>query len=212
MLEPTTLMVIAKEPQPGRVKTRLTPAYTVAEAADLALAALYDTLEAVSAMPARRRVLVLDGSPGHWVPTGFEVVPQRGTGLDQRLAAAFDGCDGPAVVVGMDTPQITPALLAPALAPDAWHSCDAWFGPAEDGGFWAMGLAAPDPKLLLGVPMSTAETGAIQRGRLADAGLTVRDLPRLRDIDTAHDAVLVAGQAPGSRFAAAVDRMGPRLG
>ncbi len=68
--------MIAKEPVPGRVKTRLTPPFTPQEAARLAEAALADTLAAAAAAPVARRVLVLDGSPGPWVPPGFEVVPQ----------------------------------------------------------------------------------------------------------------------------------------
>ncbi|MEV8019736.1 DUF2064 domain-containing protein [Streptomyces sp. NPDC086554] len=202
-------MVIAKQPLPGRVKTRLTPPYTPQEAARLAEAALRDTLDAVLAAPARRRVLVLAGEAGPWLPDGFDVVPQCAGGLDQRLAAAFAGCAGPALLIGMDTPQVTPALLAPALGPDAWRDADAWFGPAVDGGFWALGLAEPDPELLRGVPMSTPTTGAAQRGRLTAAGLRVRDLPVLRDVDTAEDASLVAADAPDGRFAQALARLAP---
>ncbi|WP_408050845.1 DUF2064 domain-containing protein [Streptomyces sp. HO565] len=193
----TTLLVIAKEPRPGRVKTRLTPPFTPAQAAALAEAALADTLRAVAATPARRRVLVLDGIPGPWLPAGFDVVPQCAGGLDERLADAFAGCAGPALLVGMDTPQVTPELLTVDFS-----GCDAYFGPAEDGGFWALGLARPDPGLLRGVPMSTAVTGAVQRERLLSAGLRVRDLPPLRDVDTAADARAVAALAPHGRFAA----------
>jgi glycosyltransferase A (GT-A) superfamily protein (DUF2064 family) len=200
----TTLLVIAKEPVPGRVKTRLTPPYTPHEAARLAEAALTDTLCAVLDAGARRRVLVLEGVPGPWLPAGIDVVPQVSGGLDRRIAAAFALCDGPALLIGMDTPQVTPRLLAPALDPAAWQPGTAWFGPATDGGFWCLGLADPDPALVLGVPMSTPDTGAIQRARLVSAGLTVRDLPELRDVDTAHDAEAVARDAPGSRFAAEV--------
>ncbi|MEV6418202.1 DUF2064 domain-containing protein [Streptomyces sp. NPDC051662] len=203
----TTLLVLAKAPLAGRVKTRLTPPFRPEEAASLAEAALCDTLAAVLAAPVQRRLLVLDGVPGGWLPAGIEVIPQSGGGLDERLAAAFGLCTGPAVLVGMDTPQLTPELLAPALAPDAWQNTDAWFGPALDGGFWALGLKAPDPALLLGVPMSVPETGAVQRARLLDAGLAVRDLPPLRDVDTARDATLVAAEAPDSRFAAALGRL-----
>jgi glycosyltransferase A (GT-A) superfamily protein (DUF2064 family) len=204
----TTLLVIAKAPVPGRVKTRLTPPFLPEEAARLAEAALSDTLAAVLAAPVERRVLVLEGAPGPWLPPGLDVVPQSDGGLDERIAAAFALCSGPAVLIGMDTPQVTdPALLAPALAPDAWRGCDAWFGPAVDGGFWALGLAAPDPALLLGVPMSVPRTGAVQRGRLVAAGLTVRNLPLVRDVDTARDAALVAAEAPDSRFAAALSRL-----
>ncbi|MFF0011838.1 DUF2064 domain-containing protein [Streptomyces sp. NPDC005374] len=196
----TTLLVIAKEPRPGRVKTRLTPPFTPEGAAALAEASLADTLDVVARTPARRRVLVLEGMPGPWLPPGFEVVPQCPGGLDERLAAAFAGCEGPALLIGMDTPQVTEELLTVDFA-----GCDAYFGPAEDGGFWALGLAAPDPSLLRGVPMSTPHTGAAQRARLA--GLRVRELPVLRDVDTAYDAELVAKEAPHGRFAAALGRM-----
>ena len=148
-----TLLVIAKEPRPGRVKTRLTPPFTPEEAAGLAEASLADTLHAVAATPATRRVLVLDGAPGPWLPPGFDVVAQCAGGLDERLAEAFAGCAGPALLIGMDTPQVTPELLTVDFA-----DCDAWFGPAQDGGFWALGLACPDPALLRGVPMSTPMT------------------------------------------------------
>ncbi|MEU2540792.1 TIGR04282 family arsenosugar biosynthesis glycosyltransferase [Streptomyces iakyrus] len=197
----TTLLVIAKEPRPGRVKTRLTPPFTPGEAAELAEAALADTLHAVAAAPATRRVLVLDGAPGPWLPPGFDVVGQCAGGLDERLAEAFAGCAGPALLIGMDTPQVTPELLTVDFA-----GCDAWFGPAEDGGFWALGLACPDPALLRGVPMSTAVTGDVVRERLAAAGLRVRDLPSLRDVDTAADARAVAALAPRGRFAARLAR------
>lgn len=197
----TTLLVIAKEPRPGRVKTRLTPPFTPEEAAGLAEAALADTLHAVAAVPAARRILVLDGNPGPWLPPRFDVVPQCAGGLDERLADAFARCAGPALLIGMDTPQVTPELLDVDFS-----DCDAWFGPAEDGGFWALGLAEPDPGLLRGVPMSTAVTGALQRERLVRAGLRVRDLPRLRDVDTAADAHAVAALAPHSRFAVRLAR------
>ncbi|WP_405685932.1 DUF2064 domain-containing protein [Streptomyces sp. NBC_01387] len=197
MTSGTTLLVIAKEPLPGRVKTRLCPPFTPQEAARLAGAALADTLDAVLGTPAHRRVLVLAGTPGPWVPPGFDVVEQGAGGLDERLAAAFSLTTGPALLIGMDTPQVTPRLLATGLD---FSTADAWFGPADDGGFWALGLASPDPELLLGVPMSTAHTGTVQRQRLVGAGLTVRDLPLLRDVDTAADAVAVAEQVPDSRF------------
>ncbi|MES4892351.1 DUF2064 domain-containing protein [Streptomyces sp. NPDC096012] len=203
----TTLLVIAKEPRPGRVKTRLTPPFSPQEAAALAQAALTDTLHAVAAAPATRRVLVLDGAPGAWLPPGFEVLPQCAGGLDERLADAFAHCRGPALLIGMDTPQVTPELLTVDFS-----GGDAFLGPAEDGGFWALGLAEADPVLLRGVPMSTPGTGAAQRARLIAAGLRVRELPRLRDVDVAADARAVAALAPHSRFAACLARCTPVAG
>ncbi|MFA1543633.1 TIGR04282 family arsenosugar biosynthesis glycosyltransferase [Actinomadura monticuli] len=204
------LIVIAKEPVPGRVKTRLTPAYTPAEAAALAEAALRDTLAAAAAAPARRRTLALAGTPGPWLPAGFAVAAQRGGGLDERLAAAFDDAwaGRPLVLIGMDTPQVTPALLARAARELGRR--DAVFGPASDGGFWLLGLRRPDARLLRGVPMSRPDTGAVQLARLRGAGLDVGLLPELTDVDTPADAHAVAALAAGGRFAATLRGLGFR--
>ena len=200
------VVVIAKAPVPGRVKTRLTPPFTPAEAAALAEAALADTLAAVACTPVARRVLALDGAAGGWLPPGYEVICQRGGGLDERIASAFADVratwPSPAVLIGMDTPQVTPALLAGACEPLVSGAADATFGLAADGGFWALGLRDIDPALVLGVPMSRPDTGALQLARLESAGLRVRPLPELTDVDTADDAGHIAAATPGSRFAA----------
>ncbi len=196
-----TLLVIAKSPAPGRVKTRLTPPCTPEQAARLAGAALSDTLAAAArSRRAARRVLVLDGASGPWLPRDFEVVPQRGDGLAARLAAAFQAAGGPAFLVGMDTPQVTPDLLDAGLA--ALEHADAAFGAALDGGYWGIGLRRPDPAAFHDVPMSSPTTGAFQRARLDALGLTTALLPSLGDVDTIEDAYAVAAAAPHTRFAA----------
>ncbi|HWG01972.1 MAG TPA: DUF2064 domain-containing protein [Trebonia sp.] len=209
------VIVIAKEPMPGRVKTRLTPPFSFAQGALLAEAALADTLAAAAALPAARRVLALAGAPGPWLPPGFDVTAQRGGGLDERLAHAFadtyDGLPVPMVLIGMDTPQVTPSLLAAAAEPLVTGKADATFGPATDGGFWLLGLREPDPALLVGVPMSRDDTGRHQLARLTAAGLRVRAVPALTDIDTAREAELVAAGIPGSHFAAAFGAATARL-
>ena len=199
-----TLIVIAKAPVAGRVKTRLTPPLRPDQAAALACAALEDTLAAVAdATLADRRVLALDGEPGDWLPAGFELVAQRGDGLAERLAAAFEDVSGPALLVGMDTPQVTPELLDTGLASLA-DGADAVLGAAPDGGYWAIGLERPDARVFAGVPMSQRHTGAVQRRRLNALGLVTHYLPPLRDVDTFVDARAVAAAAPGGRFAAAL--------
>lgn len=191
-----SLAVIAKAPVAGRVKTRLCPPCSAEQAAALAEAALLDTLAAVRAVPADRRVVVLDGE----LPLpGLEVIPQRGAGFDERLGHAFEDLAGPAFLVGMDTPQLTPALLRAGLDALAW--ADAVLAPAPDGGYWGVGLRAPDPRVFLGVPMSAPTTLAAQRSRLAELGLTVAEVSPLRDVDTWEDAVAVAAAAPDTRFA-----------
>ena len=203
------VIVIAKEPIPGRVKTRLSPPFPPADAAALAEAALTDTLNAVADTPVARRLLVLEGVPGDWLPAGFDVIGQRGGGLDERLAAAladaYAGLPMPMVLIGMDTPQVTADQLTDAARSLTTGEADAVFGPASDGGFWLLGLRRPDRSLVAGVPMSQPDTGRVQLERLAGAGLRVALAPRLADVDTFDDAELVAAQIPGSRFAAAFE-------
>ena len=197
----TVLLVLAKAPAVGRSKTRLCPPCTFEEAARLAEAALADTLTAVAATRAARRVLVLDGEPGPWLPPGVDVIPQRGRGLDERLAAAFEDAGGSAFLIGMDTPQVTPALLERSVARLCHPAVDTVLGPSDDGGYWGIGLREPDPDMLLGVPMSRPDTCAAQRRRLRRLGLVVAELPGLRDADLIEDAWAVASAIPRSRFA-----------
>lgn len=201
---PTTLVVMAKAPAPGRSKTRLCPPCTPVQAAAVAEAALLDTLDVVAAAPAQRRVLALEGPPGSWVPPGFDVITQRGDGLDERLAAVFADLDGPTLLVGMDTPQLRVEHLSDAVTRLHAPGIDAVLGHAPDGGWWAMGLRVPDPAAVLGVPMSTDDTGRQQEARLCELGLAVDHLPELRDVDRWDDALAAAALAPAGRFAAAV--------
>jgi len=196
------LIVIAKAPVAGRVKTRLCPPCTPAQAARLARAALADTLAACDAAAVGRRVLALDGEPDGLLPPGWEVVAQRGDGLAERLAHAFADVGGPACLIGMDTPQVTADQLSAALA--ALLRADAVFGPAHDGGFWAIGLREPDAAVFAQVPMSRDDTGAVQRARLEQLGLRTIDLPPLLDFDDIAAARAVAAHAPAGRFAAAL--------
>lgn len=209
-MEDVTLLVIAKEPVAGRVKTRLSPPYSPAQAAGLAAAALRDTLDVVGRTPARRRVLVFDGDPAGWTMPGWEVVVQRGDGLDQRLAAAFaDTAPGPALLVGMDTPQLTAEMLLEGIGLLKRPGTDAVIGPTFDGGYWSVGLRSASPEVFLGVPMSQPGTLAAQCDRMRELGLRVATQSRLRDVDTAADAYAAAGQAPTTRFAAAVRSVSP---
>lgn len=198
---PSTIVVLAKEPIAGKVKTRLQAAFTPVESAALAAAALTDTLRVVRCTPGVRRVLAWEGDPQRW-SSGFEVVEQSSGSLNDRLAAAFslaraDAGGSPILLIGMDTPQVTTELLM-----TRWGDADAVLGLSEDGGFWAIGLRDGDPgEVFAGVQMSTSRTGSDQFARLLDLGLDVRLLPRLRDVDTPADADFVAGRFPQLEFA-----------
>lgn len=204
------LLVLAKTPVPGRVKTRLCPPCTPEQAAAVAAAALADTLAAVTAAPAARRCLVVDGD--HPAPPGWHRTTQRGTTLGERLAHAFADtrmAGTGSLLIGMDTPQAGVDLLAGAVRRLGRGDADAVLGYAEDGGWWALGLRDPSHgQALRDVPMSTSDTGALTLAALRARGLRVETLPTLRDVDTYVDARAVAAHCPaGSRFAVAVSEL-----
>lgn len=199
------MIVLAKAPVPGRVKTRLQAAFSPQQAADLAACALRDTLTAVATARTGPRVLALDGELDGFAPqlaaAGFTVIAQRPGALGDRLAGAFSDVSGPALLIGMDTPQVA----ARHLEVD-FDGADALLGLAVDGGFWAIGLSEGaanriDPaRVFADVPMSTSRTGAAQLARLVGLGLTVSLLPPMRDVDTPADAEQVAAAYPDLEF------------
>ena len=127
------------------------------------------------------------------------MIRQRGVGLGERLAAAFEDTGEPALLIGMDTPQMSPSLLDRAL--ELLSGTDAVLGDTIDGGYWAIGLKQPFTPAFRGVPMSAQVTARAQRQRFAQLGLACASLPILRDVDYYDDAVAVAAQSSGSRFA-----------
>ncbi|MEV0702573.1 DUF2064 domain-containing protein [Saccharopolyspora sp. NPDC050389] len=215
-MSPTALLVVAKAPVPGLVKTRLCPPATHAEAARIAAASLLDTLDAVRRTPGVRPVIAMTGDLGAAAGSaelrealrGWTVLGQRGGGFPARLAAAHADTAAehpglPIVQIGMDTPQVSPELLAEAC--EALGIADAALGPAEDGGWWVAGFrSAADARLLSGIPTSRADTGARTLATLRAAGLRVATLSRLTDVDVMDDALRVAELLPGSRFAASL--------
>lgn len=152
-------------------------------------------------------MIAVDGALDAELAAGYELIPQRGAGLDERLEAAFADVGAPALLIGMDTPQVTRALLERALETLAQPGVDAVIGPARDGGYWCVGLARAICGAFDGVPMSRATTFAAQLRRLHTLGLHVRELPALRDVDRFDDAVVVAESIPTSRFAAALEAL-----
>ena len=143
----------------------------------------------------------------------FTVVPQRGNDFGERLANAHHdaACLGyPVLQIGMDTPQTTSAHLDAAMTELAGPGTDAVLGMANDGGWWIIGLHRADPAVFLDIPMSCSDTGVLQRRRLIDLGLAVRDIEPLTDVDSIDDALLVGSLAPDTRFARALAAMSPR--
>ena len=211
----TRVLVVAKAPVAGLVKTRLGVEIGMERAADLAAAALLDTLRTcVAAVGVDRCRLALDGDLATTpyadrlvaATDGWVVFPQRGDSLADRIAQAMvdlaDEAPGPVVQIAMDTPQVEVADLT-GVAGRLACGTDAVLADAEDGGWWALGLADPrHAEHLRGVPTSTPTTGEDTRRALGAAGLRVGGARMLRDVDTAADAAAVAAACtPGSEFA-----------
>jgi rSAM/selenodomain-associated transferase 1 len=206
------LAVIAKEPVPGAVKTRLAPAVGLDGAARLAAAMLADTLDAVRPVRATRWLYFAPAAARRRMrrlAPGFRLAPQCGGDLGDRLAACVGelvaGGVGRVVVVGADTPHLPPALCDTALG--LLDDVDVVLGPALDGGYYLIALRAAAPELFVGVPMGTARVLEVTLGRVRRAGLTTCLLPALRDLDRPQDvrAALLAGElvaSPRTRAAA----------
>lgn len=206
------VLVMAKAPVAGVSKTRLAATIGDEAAADVAAAALLDTLAAAeAAVGADACVLALagdlaDGARADDVRaalTGWTIIEQRGDGFDERLAHAhLDAGDGPLLQVGMDTPQVSAGLLHAAAS--ALDAHDTVLGAAADGGWWVLGRHdAAAAQALHGVPMSTGTTYDDTRAALEARGLTVATTAVLRDVDEHDDAIAVALAAPDTLFARA---------
>ncbi len=212
---PVRVLVMAKAPVPGLAKTRLAVTLGDVAAAELAAAALLDTLDAVEAAvgPEHRLVsLTGDLADAERAPeladrlSSWQRVDQRGSGFAERLVNAHrDAADlwGDQIVVqiGTDTPQVSAADLSELarVVHDDRHACA--LGPAADGGWW--GLATGRRGLadcLADVPMSRADTGSLTSQALRRGGATVTMLHELTDVDTLVDAHAVTEQFPELSF------------
>lgn len=188
-----SLLVFAKVPRPGTVKTRLTPALTPTEAARLYTAFLRDTLRQVVQLEVDVRLYLApplpdDGLDG--LPAGVSVHTQTGDGLGARMQRAFretlrEGADR-VVVMGSDHPTLPSTFLRQAFRSldDPQSVC---VGPTEDGGFYLLGMSTVYSQLFDGMTYSHSEvfSQTLARAKQTDADLTV--LPGWYDVDTPQD-------------------------
>ena len=187
------IVVFAKEPVPGRVKTRLIPALGEEGAARLAAAMLARTIEEALAtgLPVE-----LCGEPdaATWSDAPATLTAQGEGGLGERLARAarrvLDG--GEAVLLtGADCPGLDRERLAAAAA--ALDAHDAVLHPAEDGGYVLLGLRRFDPSIFTGIGWSTPSVCAETMERLAALGWSLGLREALRDVDEAEDLPSLRG-------------------
>ena len=210
---PVAVLVVAKAPVPGLAKTRLAASIGADAAADVAAAALLDTLDAVAAASVQARVVALVGdleaaARGSEIGcrlASFTVIGQRGADFAERLAYAHaDAAQAagglPVLQIGMDTPQVTAHLIETCSR--ALLDADAVLGMARDGGWWVLGVTeSATAECLLGLPMSQPDTGAVTLAALRDTGVEVTLVDELADVDTIDDFEAVRDAcAPSSRF------------
>ena len=214
--------MIAKAPVAGQAKTRLAASVGDQAAADIAAAALLDTLDAVDATPVENRVVALTGDLGagqQQPPNPFSLsrfaplCEQRGDDFSARLAnaiadAAAAAGGRPVLLIASDTPQVTASLLAECA--QALLQTDVVFGLARDGGWWVLGVTDPAmAECLNTIPTSRSDTGPATLEALRDKGLSVTLVAELSDVDTVDDVAIVRAEcAPDSRFIHAIKAAG----
>ena len=190
------LLLFARAPEPGRVKTRLAPLLTEAGASALYEAFLTDASRLYGGIGRWRPVLCAEASECDTrldaiFPSPWQRRAQGGGDLGERLRRAFEDAfasgAAQAVAVGADHPTLSPRVLEEAI--DALRAVDAAIVPAEDGGYCAIGLAADrfSAEIFREVPWSTPGVLSITLDRLRAAGRSVRKLASHYDVDRPED-------------------------
>jgi rSAM/selenodomain-associated transferase 2/rSAM/selenodomain-associated transferase 1 len=193
-----TVVIMAKAPVPGQVKTRLVPPLTPEQAADLAKRLLVEAVEQVQRLKGVRTMVAVSPSEGiphvqQFLPPTVSLIPQSDGDLGQRLAHAFEelfakGAKG-VIVLGADHPDLPSEYLARAVKLLRQGSDPLVIGPTEDGGYYLIGLTRPHPELFRGVPWSTSEVLKVTLAKAKAAGLSVTLLPPWYDIDRPEDLI-----------------------
>lgn len=191
--EAPMVLVFAKAPEPGRVKTRLAADLGEDKAARIYRQMGRQVVDQLRGGPFRLRVC---HTPPHaesevreWLgDEGLDFTPQASGDLGRRMHRALETAlsEAPrACVVGTDAPDLDQVLVRNALALLADH--DVVFGPARDGGYYLVGLRRPAPELFRHVPWSTDQVLEKSLEAAARAGLSVATLPMLSDVDRLED-------------------------
>ncbi len=197
--EPARLVVMAKEPVPGKVKTRLVPPLSEETAARLYEAFLLDVLDYAAAgaseSPLEMLCFVTPDSRSRWfrkhLPGAWRFRTQSGDDLAQRMVHCFGSLfeEGPAPVVmrNSDSPTLPRSLVSEAVTRLQSDQADLVLGPDRGGGYYLVGLRTPRPELFEGVTMSTASMHEETVRIATDLGLRVHELPQWLDVDNEAD-------------------------
>lgn len=184
------LIVVAKRPTPGKTKTRLSPPLTPELSSALYECFLFDTLDQMRPVDEAQRVLAYLDDRDYFqrLAPDFELIPQQGHDLGERLDNALTSCLSHGyervVIMDSDSPTLPPEHLSQAFRILS-DGADVVLGPCDDGGYYLIGIKKPAPRLLLEVQMSTSTVTANTIALAEEDGLKVSLLPTWYDIDDA---------------------------
>jgi rSAM/selenodomain-associated transferase 1 len=203
---PPAVAVMAKVPGAAPVKSRLHGALSPARATELYRCFLLDRLESLAGVPDVAHVVAFTPAGAAAVmaalaPAGFRLLPQEGDTLDARLIALFarllgDGHAG-AIAIDSDSPTLPMAYVTEAARTLAAGRADVVVGPSDDGGYYLVGVRAPQPAIFDGVPWSSPDTRRATLERARTLGLSVHLLPPWFDVDTAEDLARLRADLAG---------------
>ena len=192
------LVVVAKAPVPGEVKTRLHPKLTIDEATDLYRCFLQDRIKEIGRLT--EIDLAISYTPeeskeyfSRFITNGFHLFPQRGKNLGERLSNIFkdklaDKYDAVSII-DSDTPDLPRSIVQQSFQLLMSNGVDAVFGPCDDGGYYLVAMRRPQPDLFQHIPWSTEAVLAATLERASAIGLKAELLPRWNDLDTFEDLI-----------------------
>jgi uncharacterized protein len=190
------MAVMAKVPGLEPVKSRLHHSLPLAMVTLLYRCFLLDRLDGVLSLAGVRAVLAFSPpwagiQASALAPAGYRLLPQRGADLGARMSGLLGGllADGHpgALVMGADSPTLPIAFVAEAARALAEDWADLVIGPAEDGGYYLIGLRRSQPALFANVPWSTDRVMELTTDRARRLGLRMHILPEWFDVDTESD-------------------------
>ena len=196
--EKLLLVVVAKAPVPGEVKTRLYPKLTIDEATDLYRCFLQDRIKEIGRLT--EIDLAISYTPeeskeyfSRFITNGFHLFPQRGKNLGERLSNIFkdklaDKYDAVSII-DSDTPDLPRSIVQQSFQLLMSNGVDAVFGPCDDGGYYLVAMRRPQPDLFQHIPWSTEAVLATTLERANAIGLKAELLPRWNDLDTFEDLI-----------------------
>jgi rSAM/selenodomain-associated transferase 1 len=190
------LVVVAKEPVPGKVKTRFIPQLSPADAAGLYRCSLHDRITEISALNGVDRAIAYTPEDARDTFTelsldGFELFAQRGKGLGEKLNNIFQdnlarGYQAVSIV-DSDSPDLPKSIINESFGLLLSKQAEVVLGPCHDGGYYLVGLRKPYPELFRNIPWSTKNVLSTTLVKAGKMGLNVRLLSRWNDLDTFED-------------------------